>query len=48
MSESAVSLKRHRLAQLGPLTIISVGIILSFAWTAFLAWLMVCVLSEFL
>jgi hypothetical protein len=42
MSELSIPLKRSRLAQLAPLAIISIGIILSFAWTAFLAWLVVC------
>lgn len=45
MSELPLPLKRSRLAQLAPLTMISVGIILSFASAAFLAWLIVCILS---
>lgn len=45
MSELPLSLKRRRFAQLGPLAMISIGIILSFAWAAFLAWLIVCLLS---
>jgi hypothetical protein len=45
MSESSVFLKRRRLAQLGPLVVVSVGIILSFAWAGFLAWVIVCVVS---
>jgi hypothetical protein len=45
MSESSVPLKQRWLAQFGPFTVISIGIILSFAWAAFLVWMMVCVLS---
>jgi len=45
MSELPVSLKRTRFAQLGPLTMISIGIILSFASASLLAWLVVCLLS---
>jgi hypothetical protein len=45
MSESSIPLKRRQLAQLGPLVIISIGIILSFACAAFLAWLIVCAFS---
>jgi hypothetical protein len=46
MSEPSVCLKRHRLAQAGPLTIVSFGIVLSFAWATFLGWLMVCLLDR--
>jgi hypothetical protein len=45
MSELPLPLKRSWLAQLGPLTMMSVGIILSFTWAAFLGWLIVCVLN---
>jgi hypothetical protein len=45
MSELPLSLNRTRFAQLGPLTMISIGIILSFASASLLAWLVVCLLS---
>jgi hypothetical protein len=45
MSELPLSLKRTRFAQLGPLTRISFGIILSFASASLFAWLIVCFLS---
>jgi hypothetical protein len=45
MSESSIPPKRSRLAQLAPLTVISVGITLSFAWAAFLGWLVFCAVS---
>lgn len=48
MSESLVPLRQRRLGQLGPLAVISVGIILSFAWVAVLAWLVICILGGFI
>jgi hypothetical protein len=45
MSELRLCFKRGRLAQLGPLATISVGIIALFAGTAFLCWLTVCIFS---
>jgi len=45
MPEFSLSLKRSRFEQLGPLTMISVGIITSFASATFLCWLTVCILG---
>lgn len=42
MSESSVPLRPRWLAQLWPLTMISLGVVLSLGWAAFLAWLLVC------
>jgi hypothetical protein len=39
------AVRRHERVVLTSQAIISVGIILSFAWTAFLAWLVVCALA---
>jgi len=47
MSELPLSLKRSWLSQLGPLTVVSAGIIASFAGASLL-WLMVCILSGFI
>jgi hypothetical protein len=44
MSQSSMTLGRRSLAQLWPMTMISFGIVLSFAWATLLAWLLVCAL----
>ena len=42
MSESFAPLRqRRRLVQLWPLTMISLGVVLSLGWAGFLAWLLV-------
>ncbi len=41
MSESSLPLGRRQLAQLWPLTMISLGVILSLGWAALLIWLSV-------
>jgi hypothetical protein len=45
MSELSLSLKGTWFEQLVPLTMLSVGIIVSFASAALLGWLMVCILG---
>lgn len=47
MGKILLPLKRPRFAQLGPLTMISFGIIVSFISTAVLAWLIACILNGF-
>lgn len=39
MAESSMPHKRSRLVQVWPLTFISLGIVISFLWAAFLGWL---------
>jgi hypothetical protein len=46
MSESSIFHKRSRLIQLWPVTFISIGIVISFLWAAFLAWLILTALSD--
>ena len=45
MSVLHLSVARSRLAQLGPLTMISVGIIASFGSAALLCWAVVCIVN---
>jgi hypothetical protein len=46
MSESSVSYKRMRFVQLWPLMFISIGIVISFLWAGFLAWLILAALFD--
>ncbi len=42
MSTISVRIRWQSLARLWPLTVISLGITISFFWAAFLTWLIVC------
>jgi hypothetical protein len=46
MSEPSLQFRSRRIAELWPLTILSMGIIVTFVWTAVLAWLMVCAFGK--
>jgi hypothetical protein len=48
MTESSVPQKPSRLVQLWPLTFISLGIVISFLWAVFLAWLVLSALADFI
>lgn len=48
MNISRLTLRWRWLVQLWPITAISLGIVLSFAWVSLLAWLFVCTVSGLL
>lgn len=46
MGESSIPHKRDGIVQLWPLTFISLGIVISFLWATFLAWMILTALFD--